>query len=144
MIAAVYVRVSTDEQAQHGVSLAGQLAACTERAAELAGNARAFGGGLLSYEALDSVNKPLMAERARLQAALDAQASDPGDSVADAARALGKSGLLRLVRESDADAQLAFLSVLFDRVEVLPGRVLRVVHSGGVLPDVELELGARE
>jgi hypothetical protein len=48
------------------------------------------------------------------------------------------------VREADADAQLAFLSVLFDRVEVLPGRVLRVVHSGGVLPDVELELGARE
>lgn len=68
MIAAVYVRVPTGEQAQHGVSLAGQLAACAERAAELAGNARAFGGGLLSYKALDSVNKPLMAERARLQA----------------------------------------------------------------------------
>ncbi len=85
-----------------------------------------------------------MAEREQLQARLDAAAQDAGDAIAEALRELGKRGVLRALQRASADTQLAALTAVFARVEVHPGGVLRVVHSGGVLPDVELELGARK
>ena len=126
MTAAIYTRVSLDEQVKHGVSLAAQEAAC------LAYCARA---GLLSYEALAAVNQPLMAEREQLQAKLDAQAEDATDAVAELARALGKRGVLRALRRADGDTQLAALGALIERVELHQGR--RVVFVCRGLPDVE-------
>ena len=122
MTAAIYTRVSLDEQVKHGVSLAAQEAAC------LAYCARA---GLLSYEALAAVNQPLMAEREQLQAKLDAQAEDATDAVAELARALGKRGVLMALRRADGDTQLAALGALIERVELHGGGRMRVVYRGG-------------
>lgn len=108
---------------------------------ELARNAQAFAGGLLSYEALAAVNQPLMAEREKLQAALDALAGDNTDAMIEALRALGKRGALQKARRADADVQMAALQMLFARVEVHPGGVLRFVYAGDAAAAVDLHVG---
>jgi hypothetical protein len=97
--AAIYTRVSTDEQARHGVSLEAQREAClaycarsglvvaaviVDLEARQLRNLEAMQAGALTPDLLAQANRPLVEEHARLSeelAALEAGARTPGQWV---------------------------------------------------------------
>ncbi len=153
--AAIYTRVSTDEQARRGVSLEAQREAClaycarsglvvaaviVDLEARQLRNLEAMQAGALTPDLLAQANRPLVEEHARLSeelAALEAGARTPGQWVKLGAGA-GERLVARL-RKADAEKQLAVLEQLVARVEVFPGRLV-VRHPEDLLPPVELPL----
>jgi triphosphoribosyl-dephospho-CoA synthetase len=111
----------------------GDAIALRSRIAELdsrlAGNARAFGDGLLSYEALAAANLPTMREREELQARLDAAASPDLDALEAALKRLTTGKVLQKARAGPVDLQLAILTTLFAHVEIHRDRL--VFHYRG-------------
>lgn len=122
----------------------GQQAALRERLREteaaIERNLAAYRAGGMDTDMLAAENRPLLAQRDRLRAQVDAEADDSSVmQISAALRGKRPAEYLRALRERPADVQLLFLRALVERVEVWRDRI-RIIPALEALEPVTLRL----
>jgi len=103
-------------------------------------NLEAYHLGALPADMLRQQNEPLIADRERLRERLAAEAMQVSETDMRRLRETTREALDELIEGGDIDRQQELLSLLFERVEVLPGRRLVCHHRVGELPPKTLQL----
>jgi site-specific DNA recombinase len=103
-------------------------------------NLRAFQLGAIDEELLTRENKGLLDEKARLKRSLEEAETPPAFREAlERLSGLSPEETIADLRKAPADRQLAVLRLLFEKVEVFPGKLV-FHHQGALLPPATIPL----